>query len=118
MNGILPESLGQISNLEVLVVRGNSKAGVLTEKNFVRLSKLEYLFLSKSAFIWVPPFQLSYLSLGYLGPKLPIWLYTQRSLTMLWICDSTILLEEHDKFRKFVVEIENLFLILSYQKVL
>ncbi|XP_054819956.1 receptor-like protein EIX2 [Prosopis cineraria] len=88
LSGNLPISFGQVHNLKYLIIRGNSFMGVLAEKNFANLSRLTYLDLSSTGFKfhfdpnWVPPFQLESLDVSNtsLGPNLPAWLYTQRSL--------------------------------------
>ncbi|XP_054817575.1 receptor-like protein EIX2 [Prosopis cineraria] len=88
LSGNLPISFGQVHSLKYLIIRGNSFMGVLAEKNFANLSRLTYLDLSSTGFKfhfdpnWVPPFQLESLDVSNtsLGPNLPAWLYTQRSL--------------------------------------
>ncbi|XP_024628699.1 receptor-like protein 35 [Medicago truncatula] len=76
----LPESLGQLSNLEVLDVGENSLSGIVSHRNFVKLSKLSYLSLDSPLFIfdfdphWIPPFALQRLGLSYANLNLVPWL--------------------------------------------
>ncbi|XP_054817571.1 receptor-like protein EIX1 [Prosopis cineraria] len=96
LSGNLPISLGQLQNLNILSIGGNFFIGVLSEKNFANLSKLSYLYSSSNGFKyffdpnWAPPFQLDFLNLGNtsLGPNVPTWIYTQRSLKSLQMYES------------------------------
>ncbi|KAF7820485.1 receptor-like protein EIX2 [Senna tora] len=115
LNGSLPESLGQLSNLETLYVGDNSFEGVVSEVNFANLSELKNLHLSSPSIIfdfdsqWVPPFQLDSIVLGFVSPKLPSWIYTQKSLTYLKIINSILTHEAQDKFWNFVAQVEQRF---------
>nr|XP_048322337.1 receptor-like protein EIX2 [Ziziphus jujuba var. spinosa] len=98
LNGSLMESIGQLSNLEVLDVSSNYITGVVSKTQLQKLSKLKKLDLSLNSLIidieseWVPPFQLSVLKLGScrLGASFPSWLQTQSELFRLDISNSGI----------------------------
>ncbi|XP_015881592.4 receptor-like protein EIX2 isoform X1 [Ziziphus jujuba] len=91
LNGTLPESLGQLSELSTLDVSSNKLTGVVTEAHFLKLKKLSYLDLSSNSFKlnvssnWVPPFQVSSLSMRscHLGPSFPVWLKSQKQVNFL-----------------------------------
>uniref|UniRef100_A0A5B6ZVI5 Putative LRR receptor-like serine/threonine-protein kinase GSO2 n=1 Tax=Davidia involucrata TaxID=16924 RepID=A0A5B6ZVI5_DAVIN len=90
LNGTLPESLGLLPNLMYLGIEYNSLTGIISEMNFIKLSKLKALEMSSNSFIfnvnsnWVPPFQLEYISISSckIGPKFPAWLKTQTSVKL------------------------------------
>ncbi|KAK8300607.1 hypothetical protein V6Z12_D05G402900 [Gossypium hirsutum] len=86
LNGSISKSIGQLSNLHVLRLAGNSFDGdVISEahfSNFYNLGKLDLSYTSltlKFKTGWIPPFQLSLLKLCSckLGPRFPDWLRTQ-----------------------------------------
>ncbi|XP_028760180.1 receptor-like protein EIX1 [Neltuma alba] len=114
LNGNLPETLGQLHSLNQLDIGHNFLVGVLTEKTFSNFSNLTSLGLHSTSFEfdidpkWVPPFQLEALYLGNtsIGPNVPSWLYTQRSLTTLDISTSGISKIDADIFWSFVVGID------------
>ncbi|KAK7316700.1 hypothetical protein RJT34_00356 [Clitoria ternatea] len=89
--GIIPSTLGNLSSLVTMKIGSNSFSGAISETTFSKLSNLKVLNLSNSTFAfhldptWSPPFQLRTLYLGYtnLGPNLPEWIYTQKSLQYL-----------------------------------
>ncbi|KAI9095408.1 hypothetical protein K1719_026442 [Acacia pycnantha] len=115
LTGNLPISLGQLQNLNVLSIGANSLVGVLSEKNFANLSRLSYLDASSNGFRssfdpnWVPPFQLESLDLGNtsLGPNLPAWIYTQRSLYALYIYELRISTIDVDVFWSYAARIDS-----------
>ncbi|RZB61476.1 Receptor-like protein EIX2 [Glycine soja] len=98
LTGMLPKSIGLLSELEYLNLAGNSLEGDVTESHLSNFSKLKKLYLSESSlslkFVpsWVPPFQLESLGIRSckLGPTFPSWLKTQSSLYMLDISDNGI----------------------------
>nr|KYP32412.1 LRR receptor-like serine/threonine-protein kinase FLS2 [Cajanus cajan] len=98
VTGVLPKSIGLLSELKYLDLEGNYLEGEVNESHLSNFSKLEYLGLSGNSLSlkvvpsWVPPFQLKYLELRSckLGPSFPSWLQTQRSLTSLDISDNAI----------------------------
>ncbi|XP_048424292.1 LOW QUALITY PROTEIN: receptor-like protein EIX1 [Pyrus x bretschneideri] len=92
ISGPIPMSLGNLSHLEDLVIHTNSFEGVVSEVHFANLTRLnifsahENSLTLKTSPNWVPPFQLSILSLGSwcLYPsELPGWLKSQKHLSSL-----------------------------------
>ncbi|XP_059627533.1 receptor-like protein EIX1 [Cornus florida] len=91
LNGTLPKSVAFLSNLEELNVHHNSLAGIISEVNFAKLSKLKILSTSSNSLFfevssdWVPPFQLHELLMRSckMGPGFPAWLQAQTSLYAL-----------------------------------
>ncbi|XP_021800397.1 leucine-rich repeat receptor protein kinase MSP1-like [Prunus avium] len=98
LSGRIPESIGQMSNLETIYLSMNSFEGVISETNFSKLSKLRILDLSSNSLVlnfsfdWVPPFQLRQIRLGSckMGPYFPKWLRTQKSYDWLDISNAGI----------------------------
>ncbi|XP_024171687.2 receptor-like protein EIX2 [Rosa chinensis] len=96
LNGSVPKSVGQLSSLESLYLRGNSLSGVITEAHFLNLSRLQYLSLSGNRFSinlssdWNPPFQLLRLDMSSckMGPAFPKWILTQTDLTDLYLSNA------------------------------
>ncbi|QCD94587.1 LRR receptor-like serine/threonine-protein kinase FLS2 [Vigna unguiculata] len=96
ISGKIPNSIKMLSELEILLLEGNSLEGDVTESHLSNFSKLNYLDLSHNSlslkFVsgWIPPFQLSYLRLASckLGPRFPAWLKSQNSLFLLDISDN------------------------------
>lgn len=109
LNGTLPESIWQLPNLMALSVASNYLSGVVSEVNFSRLSRLKLLDMAANAFIinvnshWIPPFQLQMISIGSckLGPKLPAWLQTQKSLKYIDISKAGLVDAAPDWFWNF-----------------
>ncbi|XP_028206492.1 receptor-like protein EIX2 [Glycine soja] len=97
LTGMLPKSIGLLSELEELYLAGNSLEGDVTESHLSNFSKLKYLHLSENSLSltlvpsWVPPFQLIKLGLGSfkLGPTFPSWLKTQLSGLSSFLCDQS-----------------------------
>lgn len=112
----LPESLGQLSNLEVLDVGENSLSGIVSHRNFVKLSKLSYLSLDSPLFIfdfdphWIPPFALQRLGLSYANLNLVPWLYTHTSLNYLSITNSLFAIKYREIFWSLAKNIRYLFI--------
>jgi len=109
-SGSIPTKLGNLSSLISLTVGGNQLAGVVSERNFAKMSKLKEMdiYLSPPLIFdfdphWVPPFQLAQILLGFAGPNFPMWLYTQRSLESLAIVESSF--EAQGKFWNFLSKI-------------
>ncbi|KAL2966366.1 hypothetical protein AAZX31_16G112700 [Glycine max] len=98
LTGMLPKSIGLLSELTDLYLAGNSLEGNVTESHLSNFSKLELLSLSENSLClklvpsWVPPFQLKYLAIRSckLGPTFPSWLKTQSFLRELDISDNGI----------------------------
>ncbi|KAL2334882.1 hypothetical protein Fmac_016095 [Flemingia macrophylla] len=96
ITGKIPKSIGLLSELQDLVLEGNSLEGEVTESHLSNFSKLERLYLSYNSLSLkfdpslIPPFRL--ISLGVasckLGPSFPSWLQTQSSLANLDISDN------------------------------
>ncbi|XP_016675176.1 receptor-like protein EIX2 [Gossypium hirsutum] len=86
LNGSISKSIGQLSNLRVLRLPGNSIDGdVISEAHFSNFTYLRKLDLSYTSLTlrfnseWIPSFQLSQLLLCSckLGPRFPNWIQTQ-----------------------------------------
>ncbi|WKA07398.1 hypothetical protein VitviT2T_025232 [Vitis vinifera] len=98
LNGTLPESIGQLAQLEVLSIRSNSLRGTVLANYLFGLSNLSVLDLSFNSLTFnispeqVPQFQASRIMLASckLGPHFPNWLQTQKYLLDLDISASGI----------------------------
>ncbi|RXH82866.1 hypothetical protein DVH24_003364 [Malus domestica] len=92
ISGLVPVSLGNLSLLEELAIDNNSFEGVISEVHFTNLTRLINFFANENSLTlktspdWLPPFQLSILTLSslHLDPsKLPAWLKSQKHLSTL-----------------------------------
>ncbi|XP_068342240.1 receptor-like protein EIX1 [Pyrus communis] len=92
ISGLIPVSLGNLSLLQELFIGHNSFEGVVSEVHFTNLTRLSTFYANENSLTlktspdWVPPFQLSTLSLSYwrLDPsQLPAWLQSQKHLSSL-----------------------------------
>lgn len=98
LNGSLTDTIGQLSNLELLTLQQNYLQGVVSQAHFLKLSKLRTLDLSFNALIfnisrnWIPPFQLEDIRLVSckLGPNFPEWLQSQKTYFELDISNAEI----------------------------
>ena len=98
LNGTLPESLGQLAQLEKLDIASNSLQGTVSSNHLFGLAKLWYLDLSFNSLTFdisleqVPQFQGQFIMLASckLGPHFPNWLQTQKPLQKLDISASGI----------------------------
>ncbi|CAN6678509.1 unnamed protein product [Malus baccata var. baccata] len=90
--GPIPMSLGNLSRLELLIISNNSFEGVVSEAHFTNLTSLDTFYAKENSLTlktspdWVPPFQLSRLSLSSWRldpPQLPAWLQRQKHLRTL-----------------------------------
>ncbi|CAH9114848.1 unnamed protein product [Cuscuta epithymum] len=97
LTGSFPD-LTKFPSLTELDIGYNLLGGVISEHNFVTLTKLRYLDLSSNNFTfnvtsaWLPPFQLKsiYLRSCKLGPQFPNWLRTQVNIFELDISNNDI----------------------------
>ncbi|XP_068307463.1 receptor-like protein EIX2 [Pyrus communis] len=92
ISGPIPMSLGNLSCLQYLSIDHNSFEGVVSEVHFTNLTRLSTFHANENSLTlktspdWVPPFQLSTLSLSSwrLDPsQLPAWLQSQKHLSYL-----------------------------------
>ncbi|ONI23057.1 hypothetical protein PRUPE_2G167600 [Prunus persica] len=98
LTGRIPESIGQMSQLEHIDFGMNSLEGVVSETHFSHLHNLSSLDLSSNSLVlnfpsdWVPPFQLDTILLSSckMGPHFPKWLQTQNDCLALDISDAEI----------------------------
>ncbi|RDY03294.1 LRR receptor-like serine/threonine-protein kinase GSO1, partial [Mucuna pruriens] len=99
LSGEIPKDIQFPPQLEELYMQSSSLKGVLTDYHFANMSKLNILELSDNPLLaltftqnWVPPFQLSYISLRscMLGPAFPKWLRTQNNFGDLDISNAGI----------------------------
>ncbi|RVW94638.1 LRR receptor-like serine/threonine-protein kinase GSO1 [Vitis vinifera] len=98
LNGTLPESIGQLAQLQVLSIRSNSLRGTVSANHLFGLSNLFDLDLSFNSLTFnisleqVPQFRASRIMLASckLGPHFPNWLQTQEVLRKLDISASGI----------------------------
>jgi len=99
LNGEISKNIQFPPQLGQLTMPSNSLNGVFTNYHFANVSKLFYLDLSHNSLTltftqnWVPPFQLSIISLRscMLGPTFPKWLQTQSKLVDIDISNAGIL---------------------------
>ncbi|CBI22612.3 unnamed protein product, partial [Vitis vinifera] len=99
LNGNLPESIAQLSQLQVLNMPWNSLQGTVSEAHLFNLSKLQHFDLAFNSLLtlnfssdWVPQFQLTEILLASckLGPRFPGWLRSQKGVGWLDISGSGI----------------------------
>ncbi|KAK8358680.1 hypothetical protein V6Z11_A04G039000 [Gossypium hirsutum] len=99
LNGYISKSIGQVSNLQVLRLVGNSFNGdVISEAHFSNFTNLQELDLSYTYLTlkfysgWIPPFKLIQIKLCSckLGPRFPDWIRTQTDVKILDISASGI----------------------------
>jgi len=98
LNGTIPETIGNPSELKHLDVGFNSLEGVVSEAHFLNLSKSQHLDLSYNSLTsqfpsyWMPPFNLDSLHLGFcdMGPRFPKWLVGQTNISELYISGARI----------------------------
>ncbi|KAL2970827.1 hypothetical protein AAZX31_15G160800 [Glycine max] len=116
-SGPIPATLGNLSSLVKLILKSNDLNGNLPDNKFKFFSKLRHFSMSSPALIfdfdpkWVPPFQLLDIYLGFVRNKLPVWLFTQSSLKVLRIVDSTASFEPLDKLWNFATQLEYFYLL-------
>ncbi|XP_060667295.1 receptor-like protein EIX2 [Ziziphus jujuba] len=94
----LPESLGQLVNLERLEIYKNQIEGIVSEAHFANTTSLRFFRASDNPLTlkvgqdWVPPFQLELFDMGscHLGPKFPMWVRSQKSLSVLVLSNTSL----------------------------
>ncbi|XP_009760943.1 receptor-like protein EIX1 [Nicotiana sylvestris] len=94
----LPESLGQLYNLEIFLAPSNLLEGTISESHLFNLCNLKKLDLSSNyltwnvSLDWIPCFQLQVISLSScnLGPHFPKWLQAQNNYSYLDISLASI----------------------------
>ncbi|PIN25582.1 Leucine-rich repeat protein [Handroanthus impetiginosus] len=98
-SGSLTESIGYLSQVEVIDLSLNRLEGLFSEAHLFNLSKLRFLDLSSNSNLtvrikpsWNPPSQLEILRLGSckLGPYFPKWLQKQKQLNVLHVSNAKI----------------------------
>ncbi|KAJ0901390.1 putative leucine-rich repeat-containing, plant-type, leucine-rich repeat domain superfamily [Helianthus annuus] len=99
LNGSFPESIGRLGELVFLTVHHNSLTGIVTENHFTNLTSLTTLWIGENKLTfklnvknWIPPFKLQVLRIGFcnLGPRFPLWIQSQTSLTELDLANTNI----------------------------
>ncbi|XP_061999344.1 receptor-like protein EIX2 [Rosa rugosa] len=95
MNGTIPESIGQLRELEFLDLTGCSWEGFISENHFQNTSRLDQFFLSSEAsnslvfnvsHDWIPIFNLTNLYImdcKLMDTAFPVWLKSQKFLEYL-----------------------------------
>ncbi|KAL4618774.1 hypothetical protein ACB092_06G034200, partial [Castanea dentata] len=98
LSGQLTAEFGNLSSLRSLNLESNQINGPATQVHFANFMRLKTLVVSQNQLTlevsdnWTPPFQLNHLDLGSwnLGPKFPLWLYSQKQLLILDISNTRI----------------------------
>ncbi|KAM3259328.1 hypothetical protein ACQJBY_050867 [Aegilops geniculata] len=96
--GSIPIEIGMLSKLNQLYLNGNQLNGSISEEHFTSSVNLEELDLSYNSLHmtisshWNPPFKLhlAYFPRSKAGPRFPLWLKGQISITNLDISDANI----------------------------
>ncbi|THU62277.1 hypothetical protein C4D60_Mb01t03430 [Musa balbisiana] len=91
LSGIIPTSMGQLSQLYTVDLSSNSLVGNITEAHFSNLTNLsKFIIASNSLNVilpndWLPPFSASIIDMSFchLGGKFPDWIQTQQQLQIL-----------------------------------
>ncbi|KAH7690641.1 Non-specific serine/threonine protein kinase protein [Dioscorea alata] len=97
-NGTVPESIGRLANLRVLLLQENSFVGTLTEHHFANLRDLSEMDFSNNLLRlnvhndWVPPFHADAIKMCScrISSVLPAWLKTQTGLGSLCLSEAEI----------------------------
>ncbi|KZV42718.1 Disease resistance family protein [Dorcoceras hygrometricum] len=98
LTGKLPIGIGQLKNLEFLVLSLNFMEGCVYESHFRNMSRLKIFRANGNALsykpnrTWIPPFQLTGLSLRNwdLGPEFPFWIQHLKRLKYLSLANTGI----------------------------
>ncbi|KAH7537750.1 hypothetical protein FEM48_Zijuj03G0126100 [Ziziphus jujuba var. spinosa] len=119
LNGSLPESIGQLAELQIFYISFNLLEGEVSDIHFANMTSLEDLYASgnsltlKTSPAWLPPFQLHSLHLNSwnLGPELPQWIQRQTVLSDLRVSNTSISGRLPTWFKNFSAQLD--FLNLS-----
>ncbi|VVA26984.1 Hypothetical predicted protein [Prunus dulcis] len=106
MNGSIPRSLGQLSELIRLDLFWNSWEGNITEAHFINLTNLKRFSIGPDlddiekpmslvfnvSYDWVPPFKLLQIVITNcnVGPSFGVWLQSQTELADVFLCRTGI----------------------------
>ncbi|CAL9116813.1 unnamed protein product [Musa acuminata var. zebrina] len=93
LSGIIPSSMGQLSQLHKVDLSSNSLAGNITEAHFLNLTSLLELIIAFNSLNvmlpndWRPPFSAITIDMSFchLRGKFPEWLQTQQQLQWLYL---------------------------------
>ncbi|CAL9750744.1 unnamed protein product [Musa acuminata subsp. burmannicoides] len=93
LTGIIPSSMGQLSQLQEVDLSSNSLAGNITEAHFLNLTSLSELIIASNSLNvmlpndWLPPFSAETIDLSFchIGAKFPDWIQTQHQLQGLYL---------------------------------
>ncbi|CAL9049300.1 unnamed protein product, partial [Musa banksii] len=93
LTGIIPSSMGQLSQLQEVDLSSNSLAGNITEAHFLNLTSLSELIIASNSLNvilpndWRPPFSAEIIDLSFchIGAKFPDWIRTQQQLKSLYL---------------------------------
>ncbi|KAJ1695925.1 hypothetical protein LUZ63_012623 [Rhynchospora breviuscula] len=98
LSGKITKHIGTLTQLRLLSLRNNQLSGAITEAHFANATNLKNIDLSYNFLTmkvkgkWVPPFQLTSLSLRSmnLGPRFPSWLRFQTQLNEIKLSQNNI----------------------------
>ncbi|CAL9186683.1 unnamed protein product, partial [Musa hybrid cultivar] len=93
LSGIIPLSMGQLSQLYEVDLSSNSLTGNITEAHFLNLTSLSELIIASNSLNimlpndWRPPFNASIIDMSFchLRGKFPTWIQTQQQLQSLYL---------------------------------
>ncbi|CAL9115672.1 unnamed protein product [Musa textilis] len=93
LSGIIPTSMGQLSQLQILYISSNLLVGNITEAHFSNLTSLSELMITFNSLKvvlsndWLPPFSAFVIHLSFcnIRAKFPNWIRTQQQLQGLYL---------------------------------